>query len=145
MWTGGLSPSGYGRIKVAGKYLRVHRVAYELFVGPIPAGLIVMHTCDNPPCCNPAHLKPGTNAENSADMVAKGRQRNGPGGARGVGSRQNTPRALKTQCVHGHEYTAENTRRRRYNGTRYCAECHRLRGRERAAQIRANKKAGMTP
>lgn len=52
---------------------QAHRVAYEMRVGPIPEGLLIRHTCDNPPCCNPAHLIPGTAAQNSADMVRRGR------------------------------------------------------------------------
>ncbi len=50
-----------------------HRVAWVVWRGPIPDGLWVLHTCDNPPCCNPAHLFLGTRADNIADMVAKGR------------------------------------------------------------------------
>ena len=52
---------------------RAHRFAYAVTTGPVPAGLVVMHTCDNPPCCNPAHLRVGTVAENNADRAAKGR------------------------------------------------------------------------
>lgn len=52
---------------------KAHRVAYEVWVGPIPKGHVVRHTCDNPPCINPAHLVSGTNAENSRDMVDRGR------------------------------------------------------------------------
>jgi hypothetical protein len=63
---------GYG---VAGVGL-VHRAVYERDVGPIPNGQCVMHTCDNPACCNPTHLKLGSHAENMEDMKAKGRAKN---------------------------------------------------------------------
>lgn len=52
---------------------RAHRVAYELLVGPVPEDRMLRHTCDNPPCVNPAHLEPGTAKDNSQDMVTRGR------------------------------------------------------------------------
>ncbi|MFB9187253.1 HNH endonuclease signature motif containing protein [Dactylosporangium sucinum] len=59
------------------KLLLAHRVAWEVANGqPIPDGLQVLHSCDNPPCCNPAHLSIGTQAENMQQMVARGRGRN---------------------------------------------------------------------
>lgn len=74
-WTGWRA-HGYGYFFHEGKDQRAHRVSYELFVGSIPDGLVVMHSCDNRPCVNPDHLSVGTQADNVRDMVAKGRQRN---------------------------------------------------------------------
>lgn len=68
---------GYGRIKVNGKATHAHRLAYQLSYGPIPAGMVVCHSCDNPPCCNPAHLWLGTQKENLVDMANKGRSTRG--------------------------------------------------------------------
>lgn len=74
-WTGA-TVEGYGVIGEGGskgKKLRAHRVVYAEAKGRIPKGKIVMHTCDNPPCCNPAHLVAGTHADNVADKIKKGR------------------------------------------------------------------------
>ncbi len=70
-WTGCKSSgTGYGR---AGKRWSAHRLAFEFCVGPIPSGAFVLHRCDNPPCCNPAHLFLGDAAANARDMARKGR------------------------------------------------------------------------
>src|SRR3990167_2582536 len=65
-----------GRGQIAnetGRLEHAHRVAYRLSKGPIPAGLLICHSCDNPPCCNQAHLWPGTYKDNSQDAERKGR------------------------------------------------------------------------
>lgn len=73
IWTARARFAGYGQIWWHGHVERAHRVAYELGRGPIPDGLFVLHSCDNPPCCNPAHLFLGTSKDNSDDMIQKGR------------------------------------------------------------------------
>lgn len=76
-WTGATDKDGYGRLTVrrnGGRTtIRAHRLSYQLSTGEIPAGYYVLHSCDNPPCCNPAHLRLGTQRDNGADMKARGR------------------------------------------------------------------------
>jgi HNH endonuclease len=64
----------YGLIYCNNKNNKAHRVSYEAFVGPIPKGLHILHSCDNPLCINPAHLRPGTAKENMADRDRRGRR-----------------------------------------------------------------------
>ena len=73
LWTGATT-RGYGSVRRHGRALYAHRVAYELFVGPIPDGMHVLHHCDTPPCVNPEHLFLGTDADNIQDMDRKGRR-----------------------------------------------------------------------
>jgi hypothetical protein len=56
--------TSYGRVRHGGKVLPVHRLVYELMIGPIPDGLEIDHLCSTPQCCNPMHLEPVTHAEN---------------------------------------------------------------------------------
>ena len=74
LWTASRNGrAGYGNAVVGRRCVGAHRVAWSLTNGPIPDGLVVMHSCDNPPCCNPAHLSVGTNGDNIRDAAAKGR------------------------------------------------------------------------
>ena len=69
--------NGYGQVKINGIPTLIHRVSYEHNVGPIPEGLVIRHTCDNPPCMNPKHLIPGTSAQNNQDRQDRGRTARG--------------------------------------------------------------------
>lgn len=116
-WVAG-KDHGYGIIQAGGRARKAHRLAYEMLVGPIPAGLILDHLCRNRSCVNPAHLEVVTNRENVL---------------RGVGP--TAANAAKTHCVRGHAFTPENTIRRR--GTqRDCRACKNLWEREQNAKAR---------
>ena len=73
-WTGTKNRDGYGIVKINKQEQRTHRVAWRLSNGPIPKEQCVLHRCDNRCCTNPAHLFLGTQQDNIADMIAKGRQ-----------------------------------------------------------------------
>lgn len=116
----GATTNGYGRIRVAGVLLIVHRLVYELVVGPVPDGLDLDHLCRVRACCNPAHLEPVTRRENLL---------------RGQGA---TARAHADACHRGHPFDEANTRLERTHGGRYtvrrCRRCD-------AAKARARRKA----
>ncbi len=107
IWTGSKAGNGYGQIWKDGRLARVNRVSYELYIGPIPDGLVVRHKCDVRLCVNPDHLEVGTHADNARDMIERGRHF--------------SPHRGKTHCKWGHEFTEENTYRSR--GRRYCRVC----------------------
>lgn len=117
VWTGCRHVAGYGRFNTQDAQwsgvVYAHRMAWELTHGPIPPGLHVLHRCDNPPCCNPEHLWLGTNADNHADKVQKGRLVNPLTDAL----------KLKTHCPRGHEFDERNTLWREYKPGRKARAC----------------------
>lgn len=76
VWMGSLV-YGYGQASRGDKSIRAHRLSYETYKGPVPKGMCVCHTCDNPCCVNPDHLFLGTHKDNAEDKVKKGRQQRG--------------------------------------------------------------------
>lgn len=108
-WQGTKETSGhpYGRFRVKSGWKRAHRISYELFHGH-PAKLHVLHSCDNPGCVSPLHLREGTHAENIQESADKKRHN----------------QARKTHCPQGHAYTKENLVNCKY-GKRRCKTCLR--------------------
>ena len=106
LWEGGEGGEGegYGRARVNGSMRAAHRVAYEALVGAIPDGMQLDHLCRIHLCVNPDHLEPVTPQENTLRGF-------GPAGIN----------ARKTHCIHGHEFTPENTYIK--GGWRICREC----------------------
>ncbi len=96
-WKGFLNKKGYAQFRINYTRHPAHRVAYLLFRGPVEAGLLVCHRCDNPRCVNPDHLFLGTNQDNVRDMVSKKRHRTG---SRKPNSKMNdeSVRELFTMC-----------------------------------------------
>lgn len=92
-WTGYIGNHGYGVLGVNGKNRLVHRLAFEMANGPIPAGRLVCHRCDNRRCMEPEHLFLGSIADNNADMRAKGR------GVTLFGSRNGRARITESDVV----------------------------------------------
>ena len=79
VWRAARNPDSYGRFHLGPKVWQAHLLAWTLTRGPVPRGMCVLHRCDTPACVKPAHLFLGTKADNTADMMAKGR---GPTGER---------------------------------------------------------------
>ena len=108
-YQGSRTSAGYGRrVRSQFKTIRVHR-QIMIMAGHDIEGLEVMHICDNPPCFRYDHLRIGTHADNMADRKAKGRGSNVHKG--------------KTHCIHGHEFTPENTYVNPNSGRRQCRAC----------------------
>lgn len=118
VWTASTS-RGYGYIAVGGRRnARAHRVAYEMFVGPIPEGMQLDHLCRNPLCVNPAHLEPVTQQENILRGVSIVAQN-----------------AAKTHCPQGHPYDGANLYVEKSGGRRclICMRATKARSARRAA------------
>lgn len=115
-WAGTLRKDGYGVLSECGhqgRLVRVHRLAYELEIGPIPAGLTIDHLCRNRRCCNPAHMEAVSIREN----VLRGES-------------LRAQEARQTHCLRGYELAGENIYQRKDRTGRYCRICRRIRRQE---------------
>lgn len=123
-WHGCRHPVGHGRFN-QGKdgHIYAHRFSYRLAHGSLPNGLVIHHKCFNPPCVNPKHLEAITHGDNL---------KAGPRGPAYEKSRI-------THCPKGHEYTPENTRRKKSSWGRECIECERIRSRNRYHRLKGTK------
>lgn len=125
MWTGGRA-NGYGAMSVGSLVVKAHRVAFLLANGYMPVD-DVLHSCDVPLCCNPAHLREGTHQQNMDDMAERGRRKGPP---------------IKEVCPQGHPKIGDNLLVYTYNGStqrkcRICANAY--------ARDYARKKAEQVP
>lgn len=126
LWTGSFRSTGYGAFGVDGKIYSAHRWAISQHLGrELSRDEFVLHSCDNPPCVNVAHLSVGTAQQNEADKISKGRHHH----------------AGKTHCSKGHEFTPENTYVRPNGKGRSCRTCKR----ERAGSTRPAPGPGPHP
>lgn len=115
IWEGPLNDSGYGTLGYKSRHERVHRLAAAVWNGfDCDSELFICHTCDNPPCFNPAHLFAGTPQDNVEDCKYKGRMN--PWGGNGAQKLRD-----KTHCPKGHPYSGTNLIQ--YGKNRRCREC----------------------
>lgn len=123
-YTGYIMPTGYVQVSYRCRGMWGHHLAYMANKGPIPAGMRILHSCDNRKCLNPDHLSLGTQQDNIRDCVAKGRQ----------ASRR------KTHCPNGHSYaeharyhmTRDPAANQQATPWRACKMCGLIRGRKKA-------------
>lgn len=116
-WTGYRNDLGYGRIRLEGRGVLVHRAVWEMLVGPIAPGLELDHLCRIPACVNPDHLEPVTHQENVRRGI--------------TGSVNGARQRALTQCPRGHPYNEANTSHKSNTGYRVCRECARIRAAKR--------------
>jgi hypothetical protein len=110
LWTGVVLANGYGQLTVSGQRWSAHRWVWTQANGPIPAGMQVLHHCDNPTCVKLTHLHLGTQADNMREKVTRGRD----------------GYTTRTHCPQGHPYDEENTYWRKDRpGQRQCRACAR--------------------
>lgn len=126
MWTGSTDPHGRGSLYWQGKKITSNRAAWMAAHGPIPDGLHVLHSCDNPGCVTIEHLHLGDHAANMREKAERGRAPSGPG----------MPRRTD-YCKHGHDLSLPGATYEKRPAA--CVQCARQRARDQKARKRADK------
>lgn len=109
-WKRSLTKGGYGRVSIGGgKMGYAHRESYRAFKDEIPLGMAVMHSCDNPPCCNPEHLSIGSQKDNMRDCSAKGRVKGTFTSDRSSGEQNSKAKLTATQVLEIFKSRQKNT------------------------------------
>jgi hypothetical protein len=130
LWDRGKFASGYGEVWDGKKNRRSHRIAYEMFFGKIPSGLVPDHLCRNRACFCPTHIEPVTNGENSRRSPIVGHH--------WIGELAGKRQKAKTHCPQGHPYSVDNT----WSTVRgrKCKQCDRERQRAKSEEKRTRKR-----
>lgn len=115
-WKASQYKFGYGAFYNGKKVTHAHIFSYEIHFGEIPKGLFILHSCDNPKCVNPDHLRAGTQKENVKDMIDRKRAKFGF--KRKI---QNN----KVFCINGHDVTEAESLYKSKNGYTACKICRR--------------------
>jgi hypothetical protein len=132
-WSGAYNSRGYGSFSYNQKRISAHKYSYQSFVGEIPDGMYVCHSCDNKKCVNPQHLWLGTPKDNTQDMIAKGR---------GAFQQELLHKQFqkRSHCKRGHDFAVVGYRYgTKSDGRKYrtCKECQKIKQREHRARKRA--------
>jgi len=132
IWTGRLTPKGYGFARVRGSYWLAHRLFHELFIRHVPTNLVVHHKCGNRACCNPAHQELTTCGDNSR----LGKRLSGA----------DHPLGRRTHCRHGHPLSGDNCRCyvRAGHVIRICRKCVAIESAARYRRKRAARDLGIS-
>lgn len=105
VWTKSRTKAGYGQKGLNGTKYYTHRLVCEIVNGKSAPKQEVLHSCDNPPCCNPNHLRWGTRKQNVADMIARGRQVSNPSkGEKHGGARLTAYEVVEIRILHSHGF-----------------------------------------